>query len=264
MSWSCDAVYGADRVCLVLCILCSVLMGVFWLMTRLMVRKSRKHARWDPIQQLDGKAESARLVCHGDAIELQRLCNLNEHMSEPYIAMRELPIINAQRVTVGAGAWVGGVVLGASVGAPGHFMTPALVVAVLWAYTKLCPLYYRASTGRIEVLKFPAFRSRGCVAACIDLTRARVICRYDQRGLSVTEQNDKGRTIAIGLWALSALHEFAEAVFRGRVRGASGVASPLAAAFRSGSRLHLRNWKRGRSYQYRGCRFNQIRAPETA
>lgn len=211
------AIYGADRVCVILCILCPVLMGVFWLATRLVIRRFRNQAGWQPIEGPEGNAGSARLVCHGDAIELERICALNGYMSEPYIAMRELPILNVRTVTVGAGACVGGVLLTATVGVPGgsHFVVPALVVAALWAYTKWCPAYYRVSPGRIEVLKFPAFGSRGRVAEFVDLTRARVICRYDQRRLDIAAQGDKAKTTTIDLWALSAPHEFAEAVFRG-------------------------------------------------
>jgi hypothetical protein len=179
--------------------------------------KARKQARWEPIEESEGNTDSARLLCYGDAAELGRVHALNVHFSEPYIAMRLLPAFNTRTAVFVVGVYfLAGVLLMLTIPDPisTRFVVPGLALAIVWVYPRLFPEYYRVSPGRIEVLNFPLFGSRGRIVKSADLTQARVVCRYDQRRLHIAAEDDAGKTMTIDLWALSAPHEFAEAVFR--------------------------------------------------
>ena len=119
----------------------------------LVVRNLRARTQDSVCETMPPDDAHPRLVCYGDAVELERLRQLEVNWFEPFIVRRLFPRLDARTAICLAG--VSALVMlaadAASLPIRHHWLLVAVCIGFFWGYPRLLPLFYRITPGRIEL-----------------------------------------------------------------------------------------------------------------
>lgn len=193
------------------------------------------------LEELHNHSVDARLVCYGEPVELQRIVGLSTEAFEPVI----VPYHTVSRSRIEWAMIVLGLLglvlsdLCLRFGHVGSALVSFGIVMVFAAVFHVSLSFYRVAPGKLEVLSASALTGAIKLSGSIELTQARVVCRFDKRTLEILADSGHGDrddatgtvpagcdSIQIDLKTVLRPHVFCEAVFRAAASEASAPQLP--------------------------------------
>ncbi|MCB9852105.1 MAG: hypothetical protein H6819_03345 [Phycisphaerales bacterium] len=206
----------------------------------------KKNRRQRINEQFDIKDSqfSSRVTCHGEPAELAPLLDIHDAPFEPVIilsradvfprdfgswGMAALLIASFSVITFGLviGIWFTNRFTG-SLAPIAQGVILATLVGIGWPLVRLwrtvCAEYYRIVPGRIDIMKFRPFRTKGRIIDQINVRNARVDVEFNKQQAYIRTTDDPPRQVLLSL-ANGEPHAFAEAILKAAI--CSSPAPPL-------------------------------------